>query len=151
MGRRGEKNRRQIKRVNQQRMANERDRVSELKKRPRLAKQVKEKIMLMAALCEQGIAISAHKEGSRAHSPHMFVAQGRVTYSRTQEYGPRYRVVITVESVQPWGEMSCRFLRSIRKKLWRPHEPKSILDQIVISTGGYEVEELVVPMTIPED
>jgi hypothetical protein len=34
--------------------------------------------------------------------------------------------------------MSCRFLRVIRKRLWRPLEPKSVLDQIVISTGGYE-------------
>jgi hypothetical protein len=138
MGRRGKKSQRQERRVNAQRRENERERRAELKKRPRLAKQVKEKIALMAALCEQGIVISAHKEGTKAYSPHMFTVHGLVLNRRTQTHGPRYREVITVERVQPWGEMSCRFLRVIRKRLWRPLEPKSVLDQIVISTGGYE-------------
>lgn len=145
MGRRGKRRSKQDQRVQRQRRTNEEKRRGELRKRPRLAKRAKAKIDRIAAFCEQGKVVSAHKEGTKPYSPHVFTVDGLVQkLERDWIYDPvQYRAMHKVVGVQvlPWSQMHSRFLRMILRSAWAPLEPKSVLDQMVIATGGFGVED----------
>jgi len=143
MGRRGKKKQQQEKRVGKQRRTNEEERRDELMAREPLARRAKEKILYYEGFCKQGLVVSAWKESSRNYSPHMFTSEGLVLSKTKLNVSicvigrPTHTSYTTVDTikVQPWSEMSTRFLRMILKSAWKPYEPKSILDQIVVATG----------------
>lgn len=142
MGRRGKKRRQEEQKVNKQRRTNEQKRRGELRKRPLLAKKAEAKIAAIARFCEEGYVVSAHKEGTKPYSPHVFTKDGLVQKLEWDwVYDPHYfrnmRKVVGVQ-VQPWREMHSRFLRKILRSKWAPKTPKTVLDQIIIATGGYE-------------
>lgn len=139
MGRRGKKSRKQDQRVNKQRRTNEEKRRAELRRRPALAKKAKARISRIAAFCEEGCVVSAHKEGTKPYSPHMFCPSGLVQklekeYGRSPRTG-RWELQVTGYKIKPWEEMTSRFLRMVLRSAWVPKNPKTVLDQIIIATS----------------
>lgn len=145
MGRRGKKKRQEEKRVKKQRRTNEEERRQELRRRPALARRAEAKITAIARFCEQGFVISAHKKGTKPYSPHVFTKDGLVekrqtSYRINAATGRMQKVEWEPMKIRPWAEMHSRFLRKILRSAWAPKEPKTVLDQLVVATGGYEVE-----------
>jgi len=140
-GRRGKRKRKEDQKVNKQRRANANERREELARRPGLMKRAKAKIARICDRCEQGIATAwAETPPYRPVSPFTFTSEGRVTkalpvFLRT-EYGHVMRVVLVVERIQRWDEMSTKFLAKIIRSPWRPFEPKTVLDLLVEAVSG---------------
>lgn len=145
MGRRGKRKQQEVKKVNKQRRTNEDERRAELRRRPALAKKAAAKIARIARFCEQGFVVSAHKKGTKPYSPHVFTADGLVEkrenhYRINPSTGRMQKIALEPMKIRPWAEMHSRFLRKILRSAWAPKEPKTVLDQLVVATGGYEVE-----------
>lgn len=139
MGHRGKKKHRQDQRVQKQRRINEEERREELQRRPSLAKKVRAKISAIARFCDEGYVVSAHKEGTKPYSPHIFTVDGLVQkLDNDWVYDPssgRRLHKVTGVVVLPWENLHSRFLRKILRSAWAPKVPKTVLDQIVVATS----------------
>lgn len=125
-GKRGRKRRKQDRRVERQDKVNARERREELDKRALMMPSIRDWAIKLCGRSTVGLIIPRHVKD-------LFREQGRVsTYCVAGLVLNSLHGIdsVEVEEFQPWEKMSSEQLKRLKKRQWKPHKPKNLLDII---------------------